>query len=285
VPEEGVGPRRERERDRSAWARAVLDEPGQITHASLTGLARREDHVDDVVLDAVVDVDVAHDVPRAQERRGIDDLLRGGRLRRERALDDDLLLGSARIADLDHEQESIDLRFGQPVGALLLDRVLRRHDDEGLLERVGAVADRDLALLHRLEQRALHLGRSAVDLVGQDEVREDRAELRGELTLQVVVDDGADEIRRQEVRRELHTRELRADGVAERAHRQRLRESGHALEQDVAATEQADEDALDHVGLADDHLADLGHQVVDEAALLGDELVQCADVVHGQMRL
>ena len=33
--------------------------------------------------------------------------------------------------------------------------------------------------------------------------------------------------------------------------------------------------------LADDDLADLVHEAVDEGALLGDELVQGADVVHG----
>jgi hypothetical protein len=35
--------------------------------------------------------------------------------------------------------------------------------------------DRDLALLHRLEQRRLRLGGGAVDLVGQQEVGEDGA--------------------------------------------------------------------------------------------------------------
>ena len=36
-------------------------------------------------------------------------------------------------------------------------------------------ADGDLALLHRFEQGGLRLGRRAVDLVGQDDVGEDRA--------------------------------------------------------------------------------------------------------------
>ena len=86
-----------------------------------------------------------------------------------------------RVADLDHEHEAVDLRLGERVGPLLLDGVLRRHDDERLGERVGLVADGDLPLLHRLEQRALHLGRRAVDLVGEHEVGEDGAELGGEL--------------------------------------------------------------------------------------------------------
>ena len=132
---------------------------------------------------------------------------------------------------------------------------------------IGLVADGDLTLLHRLEQRALHLGRRAVDLVGEHEVREDGAELRGELALLLVVDDRADDVGGQEVRRELDAGELGADRVAERAHRQRLGEAGHALEQHVAAGEQTDEDALDHVRLADDDLADLGEDPLDEGAL------------------
>ena len=68
----------------------------------------------------------------------------------------------------------------------------------------------------------------------------------------LVVDDGADEVGRQQVGRELDARELRVDGVAERADGERLGQARHALEQHVAAGEQADQQALDHVRLADD---------------------------------
>ena len=59
----------------------------------------------------------------------------------------------------------------------------------------------------------------------------------------------------------------------------------HAFEQHVAARQQADQDALDHVGLADDHLADLVHQAVDEGALFGDEFIQGTYVVHSVFSL
>ncbi len=96
----------------------------------------------------------------------------------------------------------------------------------------------------------------------------------------LVVDDRADEVGRQEVGRELHPRELGVDGVADGAHGERLGQSRHALEQHVAAGEQADQDALDHVALTDDDLADLGHQIIDEGALLGDNIVQRPDILH-----
>ena len=75
-----------------------------------------------------------------------------------------------RVADAQLQQEAVDLRLGQRVGALLLDRVLRGQHQERVRQRERLAADGHLALLHRLEQRALHLGRRAVDLVGQDDV-------------------------------------------------------------------------------------------------------------------
>ena len=93
-------------------------------------------------------------------------------------LDDRELLGRRRVADEDLEHEPVDLRLGQRVRALGLDRVLGREHEERVRHRVRLVADRDLALLHHLEQRALDLGRRPVDLVGEQEVREHRARAR-----------------------------------------------------------------------------------------------------------
>ena len=64
---------------------------------------------------------------------------------------------------------------GKRIGAFLFDGVLRGQDEERLFEGVTVVADGDLLFLHRFEQGALHLGGGAVDLVGQNEVGEDRA--------------------------------------------------------------------------------------------------------------
>ena len=85
------------------------------------------------------------------------------------------LLFRRRIVDHDVEHEAIELRLGQRIRAFLLDRVLRREHEQRPLEIEAHAADRDLILLHRLEQRRLRLRRRAVDLVGEDDVREDRA--------------------------------------------------------------------------------------------------------------
>jgi hypothetical protein len=48
-----------------------------------------------------------------------------------------------RIADDDLEHEAVELGLGQRVGALLLDRVLRREDEEGLRAAVRLARDGD----------------------------------------------------------------------------------------------------------------------------------------------
>ena len=96
-------------------------------------------------------------------------------LRRGRAPHDLQLVLRRRVVDLDLQHEAIELGFGQRVGALLLDRVLRREHEERRLDRVRHAADRDVLLLHRLQQRGLRLGGRAVDLVGEDDVGEHRA--------------------------------------------------------------------------------------------------------------
>ena len=52
----------------------------------------------------------------------------------------------------------------------------------------------------------------------------------------------------------------------------------------MAAGEQADQDALDHRLLADDDLADLGGQLLDEGGLFVYQLVDDPDV-HGGAQL
>ena len=112
-----------------------------------------------------------------------------------------------RVVDGDLHQEPVALRLGQRVDALGLDRVLGGQDEERPRHVVALAADRDVALGHHLEQRRLHLGRRAVDLVGEHEVGHDRAELGVEVLRARPVDAGADDVGRHEVGRELQPRE------------------------------------------------------------------------------
>ena len=87
-------------------------------------------------------------------------------------------------------------------------------------------------LLHRLEQGRLGLGRGAVDLVGQDDLREDRAGLKLEDAAavgQLHDDVGADDVGRHQVGRELDAVEVEIDRVGQGPHQQRLAQARHAL--------------------------------------------------------
>ncbi len=168
------------------------------------------------------------------------------------ALGDDELLFLGRVVDQHLHHEAVDLRLGQRVGAFGLDRVLRRHDDEGVGHLVRLAGDRDLALLHHLEQRALHLGRRAVDLVGQQQVGEHRAQRGAELARLLVVDARAHQVGGHQVGRELDALEAAAHGARQGLDGERLGQPGHAFDQQVALGQQRHQHAFQETVLADD---------------------------------
>src|SRR5256885_1035997 len=86
------------------------------------------------------------------------------------------------------------------------------------------------------------------------EVREQRPLLRIELLRALVVHHRADHVGGQQVGRELDPREGDLQTFRDGLHRQRLGQSRHAFEQNVATGKQADQQALDHDFLADDAL-------------------------------
>ena len=122
---------------------------------------------------------------------------------RRHQIEDVALLRLCRIADIELEHETIELRLGKLIGAFLLERILRRENEERIGKRIGLVADRHLPFLHRLEQCALHFGRRAIDFVGQDQVGKDRPELGREFAAARIVDQRADQVGRQKIGREL----------------------------------------------------------------------------------
>ena len=142
-----------------------------------------------------------------------------------------------RVAEGDPQQEAVELGLGQRVGALVLHRVGGRQHVERARQPVGLALDGHLALLHRLEQRGLGLGRRAVDLVGQQQPGEDRPRPEVELGAPLVVDVGPGQVGRQQVRGELRAGEVQAERPRERARRQRLAQAREVLEQDVALGE------------------------------------------------
>jgi hypothetical protein len=76
----------------------------------------------------------------------------------------------------------------------------------------------------------------------------------------VVVDPGADQVGRDEVGRELDPLELAADRLGQGLDGHGLGQPRDALDQDVAAREQRDDQSLEKVVLTDDDLLDLVEQ-------------------------
>jgi hypothetical protein len=85
--------------------------------------------------------------------------------------------------------------------------------------------------------------------------------LEGRLGL--VVDHGADEVGRQEVGRELDALKIQVQHAGQGIYGEGLGQSRYPFEQDVALGEKAYQQAVDHIFLAYDDLADLPDHVAD----------------------
>ena len=166
------------------------------------------------------------------------------------ARDEDLLEHRALDAgDVDLEHEPIELRFGQRIRAFELDRILRRQHEERIGQRPRLAERRHPMLLHRLEQRRLGLGRRAVDLVGQQQVGEDRAGVEHELlaALAFLEDVAAGDVGREQVGRELDAAEVERQQPRQRLDELGLAESRQAFEQHMASREQRRDDFVDRL--------------------------------------
>ena len=72
-----------------------------------------------------------------------------------------------RISYVQFEEEAVELRFGEGVGTLHLDRVLRGKHKEGAGYQMLLSGDRDMSFLHCFKESALRFWRGTVDLVGK----------------------------------------------------------------------------------------------------------------------
>ena len=196
----------------------------------------------------------------------------------QRHVEDFLLLGGLGISDLHLEHEAIDLGLGQRIRPLLLDRVLRGHDQEEPFERIRAVADGDLPLLHGFQQGRLHFRRGAVDFVGKDEVGEDRPLAGAEGRFAGHVDHRAQQIGGQQIGRKLDAAKVGRQRLGQRLDGRRLGQARHALQEDVPVGQQPDQQAGDHLLLADDGLAQLGLQTMNRFGLLRNAILDLVDV-------
>src|SRR5205823_2924521 len=130
--EERVRSRRERDVDGGARRDAVGDQRLEIGELRPLRITRRDDDADHVVLDRFVHVNLPNGGPSVEDRRRGGELPPDGRLLDRVAVHDHPLLVGRRVTDDDLHHETVDLRFGEAVGALVLDRVLGREHREEL---------------------------------------------------------------------------------------------------------------------------------------------------------
>src|SRR5438876_279474 len=263
---------------RRAWACAELDSlarPGRPddTHAEARDLLTDLHLVDDLLRD--------EEGSLAKER---------GDVAAMRQVERAQLSVLVAVLELELDQEAVELRLRDREDALVLVRVLGRHDEERRVDEVRAAAERYVALLHRLEQAGLYAGRGAVDLVGEEDVGEDRAALEHELATPCL--HRPDQLVRRRVRGELDALEVRAEHPSHGLCEQRLRRAGRAFEQHVTAREGRDQHQVDSLVVTDDGFRDLESRTSEQLAqplgriLLANEIPRFSDhVCHSSISL
>src|SRR5918999_2497018 len=214
----------------------------EIAQTNRLRTAGSVNEIEDVLLDSPIGVHRASLLPSCEHLVGTEycSSYRLGTV--GHAIKDLSFLQPSGVGHHELEHESVHLRLRQGVGALMLDRVLGREHQEQLGKRKGLAADGDLLLLHRLEERALHLGRSPIDLVGKENVGEDGSLLNREVPAPLIVDHGADQIGGKQVGRELNTMESTGDGRRHCSYRERLREAWNPFQQDVTVGQECHEE-------------------------------------------
>ena len=159
------------------------------------------------------------------------------------------------IADAHAHQETVQLRFRQRIGAVVLHRILRRDHHERLRQRPGAAVDGHLHFVHGFEQRRLRLRRGAVDLVGQQKIREHRPWLEFEFLRVRVVDGDADHVAGQHVGGELEPLKFRAHAARQRMRQSSFADPRNIFNQQVPARQKTGERKTQHVRFSADGAA------------------------------
>ena len=122
-------------------------------------------------------------------------------------------------------------------------------------------AHRDLIFLHRLKKRRLGFRRCSIDLVGQHNMREDRAGNKTKLSFppRLILEDHirACHIRGHQVRRKLDSLERHFKRLCQSANQQRLGKAGYSNEQGVTITQECHKQLVDDIFLPDHNTTNL----------------------------
>src|SRR6266849_9075227 len=255
--------------EKGAGLRGALKHQGAAgadTESKLFAFARAVDNFESVIVQAGVHLDVGDGILHGENFADVGDRIE--RIERivANAFAQDFLFGFVRgIAHFDAHQKTVELRFGQGVGAVMLDGILRGDYEKWLGKWKRFTVDGDLRFVHGFEKRGLRARRSAVDFVGEDDVGENRSGTKFKFARFGIVDADAENIAGEQVRGELDALEAAMKRFCERLRESSFADAGYVFDEQVAAREKGDERELDGLFLAVD-----GPR--DGALELGDDL-------------
>ena len=110
----------------------------------------------------------------------------------------------------DGEEEAVELGLRERKSTRRGGVVLSSNDEKGIGKLPRDAVDGDLAFIHCFQQRRLRAGRGAIDFVGEKEVGKDRSGNEIEVATLLAVEIVAENVRGEEIGRELHPPETAA---------------------------------------------------------------------------
>ena len=138
-----------------------------------------------------------------------------------------------RVAHREHHHETIELCGRERIGAFVFEWIHRGDGDEWERELVRRAFDGDLAFFHHFEQGRLRFGWRAVDFVGKQNIRENRASVKLEGLRAHVENVRACHIHRKKIRRELNALEGAIDARGECLGEHGFADAGHVAKKNV----------------------------------------------------
>ena len=162
-----------------------------------------------------------------------------------------------RIADRKPHQKPVQLRLRQWIGTVIVLRILGRDNEERLRQDMPLAVDSHHRFGHALKQARLGSRRRPVDLVGENDIAENRAGNKPELLEFFIENVRSGNIARQHIRRELNPAVGRLNRLGKRLYENAFSHSRSILQQEMPVRHQADDHVADDVGFAFEDDADV----------------------------
>ncbi len=161
------------------------------------------------------------------------------------------LLFDGRIAQLNSEKETVDLRFRQRIRTGKFSGILCGKDHERLWQRMGDAVYSHLMFFHDLQKRTLGFRTGPVNLICQKNLGHDRAFVVFHFACTHIEQGKAREIAGHQIRRKLHTAKRTRKGPCQCRGQGCLPHTGYVFDEYMSAAEKCDQCQFDGFLLSD----------------------------------